>query len=477
MSNLKYKHTAYTSAQWASLNPVIVENEIVIESDTKRTKIGNGISTYNELEYADANSVGNSLGPIKPTDAAPTPARNGNYTFSIGGDKPAWLTAEVGVTTVKAGDGVSVVYAEPSSYTYTHVDVSSDFVTVESIIPDINNSSFDFCDPNGNVIVKVDSNGVKSYAFLDKNGVELSAVRPKIIFGKEFFTIGDSLSIGGVWQQKLATLSGAKFDNSKNILESAPLSIGGTRTSGVNNTCGQWRAKSLSLYNPSVIFIENINDLNKIIYKGLITDTPFMLLNIITYGSTFNSWSELNTWLSNGSFTTYLETFAAIDRKIGSGIRFPFLDAGVTIYNEYIFDSKNVADWTNTAKWAHEYTQCTLYKAYKGLLEYLIETYPTASIYWMMPTRFGFDWTNSSYLNADGSFNADNYKQSSDYMSYKELVAVQKAVCEYYQIPYMDVDSLSGITANNASAYYQINNVHPLTVGYERWGETIFRLI
>ena len=85
MSNLKYKHTAYTSAQWASLNPVIVENEIVIESDTKRTKIGNGISTYNELEYADANSVGNYLGSIKPTDAAPTPARNGNYIFSAGG--------------------------------------------------------------------------------------------------------------------------------------------------------------------------------------------------------------------------------------------------------------------------------------------------------------------------------------------------------------------------------------------------------
>ena len=125
MSNLKYKHTAYTSAQWASLNPVIVENEIVIESDTKRTKIGNGISTYNELEYADANSVGNSLGSIKPTDAAPTPARNGNYTFSIGGNKPAWLTAEAGVTTVKAGDGMAVVFTEPSSYTYTHVDTGS----------------------------------------------------------------------------------------------------------------------------------------------------------------------------------------------------------------------------------------------------------------------------------------------------------------------------------------------------------------
>lgn len=71
-------------------------------------------------------SIGGSLGSIKPTDAAPTPARNGNYTFSIGGNKPAWLTAEAKVTTVKAGDGVAVVYTAPDNYSYTHVDVGGE---------------------------------------------------------------------------------------------------------------------------------------------------------------------------------------------------------------------------------------------------------------------------------------------------------------------------------------------------------------
>lgn len=100
--------------------------------DTKSQRILNIYETgVSETELTETlktkinASAGGSLGSIKPTDAAPTPARNGNYTFSIGGDKPAWLTAEAGVTTVKAGDGVAVVYAEPSSYTYTHVDVSS----------------------------------------------------------------------------------------------------------------------------------------------------------------------------------------------------------------------------------------------------------------------------------------------------------------------------------------------------------------
>ena len=100
-----------------------------ITSDEVDAKIGAEVDILSDRidtveGIANAASSG-SLGSIKPTDAAPTPARNGNYTFSIGGNKPAWLTAEAGVTTVKAGDGVAVVYTAPDVYSYTHVDVSS----------------------------------------------------------------------------------------------------------------------------------------------------------------------------------------------------------------------------------------------------------------------------------------------------------------------------------------------------------------
>ena len=100
-----------------------------ITAEEVDAKIGAEVDTLSDRidtveGIANAASSG-SLGSIRPTDAAPTPERNGNYTFSIGGDKPAWLTAEAGVTEVKAGDGVAVVYTAPSSYTYTHVDVSS----------------------------------------------------------------------------------------------------------------------------------------------------------------------------------------------------------------------------------------------------------------------------------------------------------------------------------------------------------------
>ena len=50
----KYKHTAYTPAQWASLNPVIVENEIVIEKNgdgLDLLKRGDGVRNYLDLPY------------------------------------------------------------------------------------------------------------------------------------------------------------------------------------------------------------------------------------------------------------------------------------------------------------------------------------------------------------------------------------------------------------------------------------------
>lgn len=98
-----------------------------------KTSINSNADVLSENSQFILSLQGGSLGSIKPTDAAPTPGRNGNYTFSIGGDKPAWLTAEAGITEVKAGDGVAVVYTEPNVYSYTHVDISSDFATTKSV--------------------------------------------------------------------------------------------------------------------------------------------------------------------------------------------------------------------------------------------------------------------------------------------------------------------------------------------------------
>lgn len=40
-----------TQAQWSSANPVLADGEIVVETDTRQVKIGDGTTTYNSLSY------------------------------------------------------------------------------------------------------------------------------------------------------------------------------------------------------------------------------------------------------------------------------------------------------------------------------------------------------------------------------------------------------------------------------------------
>lgn len=50
-----------TAAQWVINNPVLLQGEIGIESDTKKFKFGNGVSDWNTLQYATAASA---LNPV-----------------------------------------------------------------------------------------------------------------------------------------------------------------------------------------------------------------------------------------------------------------------------------------------------------------------------------------------------------------------------------------------------------------------------
>lgn len=53
--NGKIKQRYDTSANWASKNPILLAGELGIESDTNKVKYGNGITAWNNLDYANAN--------------------------------------------------------------------------------------------------------------------------------------------------------------------------------------------------------------------------------------------------------------------------------------------------------------------------------------------------------------------------------------------------------------------------------------
>mgnify|MGYP001350161153 CR=1 FL=1 len=50
-----------TANQWTAENPILLDGELAIETDTRKFKIGNGITTWNNLPYATQGEAGKSL--------------------------------------------------------------------------------------------------------------------------------------------------------------------------------------------------------------------------------------------------------------------------------------------------------------------------------------------------------------------------------------------------------------------------------
>lgn len=40
-----------TASRWASINPILMEGEFGLESDTRKAKMGDGVHTWNDLPY------------------------------------------------------------------------------------------------------------------------------------------------------------------------------------------------------------------------------------------------------------------------------------------------------------------------------------------------------------------------------------------------------------------------------------------
>jgi hypothetical protein len=41
-----------TASAWSTVNPILVEGEVGLESDTNKMKVGNGSTAWNSLSYA-----------------------------------------------------------------------------------------------------------------------------------------------------------------------------------------------------------------------------------------------------------------------------------------------------------------------------------------------------------------------------------------------------------------------------------------
>lgn len=58
-----HKQRTNTSSNWSTANPVLAVGQIGIESDTRKIKVGDGVTTWNSLHYAAFETVWSSSNP------------------------------------------------------------------------------------------------------------------------------------------------------------------------------------------------------------------------------------------------------------------------------------------------------------------------------------------------------------------------------------------------------------------------------
>ena len=55
-----------TAANWAAANPVLADREMAIETDTRQFKIGDGVTSWNDLLYGGLEGPQGEIGPEGP---------------------------------------------------------------------------------------------------------------------------------------------------------------------------------------------------------------------------------------------------------------------------------------------------------------------------------------------------------------------------------------------------------------------------
>lgn len=74
--NARYRHPCRTAAQWSSSNPVLLAGEVGYESDTGKSKVGDGVKKWSELGYTGTDKVDKVSGKGLSTNDYSTAEKN-----------------------------------------------------------------------------------------------------------------------------------------------------------------------------------------------------------------------------------------------------------------------------------------------------------------------------------------------------------------------------------------------------------------
>ena len=134
-------------------------------------------------------------------------------------------------------------------------------------------------------------------------------------------------------------------------------------------------------------------------------------------------------------------------------------------------ESANDADFLVKDKW-HKMRNYFYngYRTLKGFFEDININFPNAKVVVFSVPAYSF----SSF---DEHLNMGNFMETQAYIESKEIGEQLIDVAKLYNAITINVEKECGISPFNWFDYYSPNNVHPKTIGYERWAETIARFL
>ena len=200
-------------------------------------------------------------------------------------------------------------------------------------------------------------------------------------------------------------------------------------------------------------------------------------------------WKGYDKFTDNSTYVAFVNTDGGaadvgLNNLDGNGIIVSQDIYASTSYVNYYYIGQTTDDDTfnNQSNWVET---IPISAAYKGVFEYIYSILPDCRVIWFIPTRMPIQWTENEngwdenlWLEKGVRVNMNYYKNSySNKLRYDTFRAFQKEVAELYGVEVYDINEECGINPINHKTFYPSYNVHPLQAGYDRFAETLARMI
>ena len=126
----KLKVRSDTATNWQSNNPVLLQGEPALETDTNKLKFGDGTSTYNDLSYISSDAVTVEANPTEEATQTLEKLRVGNDVYSV---PQGTEVIDLGTVTIADNTGTVNITSEQMTSFLSDSPPSIKFTTSDGI--------------------------------------------------------------------------------------------------------------------------------------------------------------------------------------------------------------------------------------------------------------------------------------------------------------------------------------------------------